>query len=350
LTLNKFKNGFMAIQLLFGGWVAICFFSNPACASDVAKQVRLPVSFDFSNEVEVSGDRVQLLDAATCSGRQEICEEAYGVDLGAAPNPGKIKFISRNEIKKMLKSEWPDAEVEINGGQTLRIKAKFVKLTKEIVREALEETLLSKMAGIDRVKVLIKKLQMTSAILVRPGEFNIRFPVFESISNQGSVDYLAKSLGGHQNLEVVYGDVDSGYEKSFNVGASLELSMLLPVASHNIVRGSLLKGQDFAMAWVKLGNGKRKYVTNIKDLRGFKAKRGVSVGEAVKSNQIMRPHVISRGQVVKLNMSKNGIEVTGQIRALENGGHGEFITAEYLKTKKHIRVRIRDSKSVDYTF
>lgn len=318
--------------------------------AQVATQVALPVTFTIDAKVEVATDRVMLSDIAKCSGAKIICEEVYAVDLGIAPVPGKIEYFSKHEIAKILAKEWPHAAIEIASSETISITSRAAKITKETIQEALIQYLNDHFSDEDGIRLVANKLQITSNPIVRVGKFSINFPIFEQILQEGWIDLIAKKFEGRQNIDVIYGSIEENYSKKITVSANISISRLLPVAAHNLLKGRILESKDIMQNWVDIGRGHNRYITTRQDLIGFETKRNLAVGEAVLSNQVARPIVVKRGQLVNLHMNNNGVIVTGQIRALEKGGYGQIISAEYLNTKKKIRVKIRDSKNVEYKF
>ena len=338
------KTPIMTLSLLGG------FVFSVIAHGQVATQVKLPVTFTIESKVEVTTDRIKLADISKCTGAKLICEEVYAVSLGVAPPPGMIEYLTKREIHKILAKEWPNAEIKIESSEAIAVSSKASKLTKAYVMDALVRFINNNFTDEDGLRLNVNRVQVTSNPIVRAGMYSISFPGLEKIVREAAVDTIAKELSGQQNIEVVYGSDKENYQKRFTASVNISVSRLLPVVSNNVVKGRILSSRDLSQGWVEFGRGNQKYITSSQDIIGLEAKRNIAAGEPLLSSHVARAMVVKRGQLVKLHMYKNGVVITGQLKALEKGGRGQFITAEYLNTKKKIRVKIRDSKNVEYKF
>src|SRR5262245_50680434 len=115
-------------------------------AMSAAPQVPEAASFALKAAAEVAGDRIYLGDVATCAGATRLCEEAYGIDLGPSPLPGKSRLLAEAEVRAVLEREWPGAALRFPETRPVKVTALAAVVTEEDVRAALAKRL-SEIAG-----------------------------------------------------------------------------------------------------------------------------------------------------------------------------------------------------------
>jgi flagella basal body P-ring formation protein FlgA len=136
--------------------------------------------------------------------------------------------------------------------------------------------------------------------------------------------------------------------KTVTAHAVLALEALLPVAARDLAKGDVIGEDDLTDGWVPLARTAVKLADTDETLAGRRLRRAVAAGQPIALSQVEAPVVVRRGQLVQLEMSDNGLAVTGQVKALGNGGYGQEIDAVYPATKKKLRVRVVDAGTVQY--
>jgi flagella basal body P-ring formation protein FlgA len=328
--------------------------------AETAPQVARPARFTFKSAVEVRGARLLLGELATCTGAAVICEEAYGVDIGPSPEPGRTLHLHKGRLKELLAREWDEAAVEIVAPEGVRITSVGLTLDDATVAAALSERLQQEFAGNERFQVALERFILAAKPRVRSAEARIEFPELVEAAKQ-SPDWLAKHLTGQQRVDIVIVEADAARdaERSDPAGepagaerihaqASFTLRQKLPVPTRNLLAGEILRESDFEDAWVVITRNAAKVAGSTADLTGRRLRRAAPVGAPVMLNQVEIPIVVRRGQLVRLTMRAGSLSVTGQVRALGSAGSGQVIEALYPATKKKIRVRVVDAATVEY--
>jgi flagellar basal body P-ring formation protein FlgA len=100
------------------------------------------------------------------------------------------------------------------------------------------------------------------------------------------------------------------------------------VPAHDIARGDVIEGSDLTFGTVTgtaLMNGT---VTSIDALKGMEARRMLRAGEAVSTNDVRRPIVVTRGQTITMTFEAPGVDLTAMGRAMSEGGVGDTVTVQ----------------------
>jgi flagella basal body P-ring formation protein FlgA len=314
----------------------------------VAPQVAMPAVFTIDEATEIETDRIYLGLIADCSGYAKICEEAYGVDLGHSPEPGKHAYLQKAKLERLLSAEWGEAAIEVVSSDTIKLFGAYVEVDGEAVAEALRQELVTKFGPETPFEVRVDKVQMGTPIKVRPMPYTLRFPVLES-TEPGNHDWILKHFSGHQNLEVhLVRDRDTGTGESFFVSAQFTLRRLLPVPKANLARGATVRREDLESVMVEIRRESARYAASAAEVVGKRLTRAAPSGSPIQLSQLEVPEVVKRGDLVTLEILTKGLTVTSRVKVMEDGGYGQVIEALHPTTKKRLRVRVVDQSTVEY--
>jgi flagella basal body P-ring formation protein FlgA len=313
-----------------------------------APQVLVPARFTFKPEVEVREGLIALAALATCAGDFSICEEAYAVDLGAAPPPGKQLTLTRRRIADMLRAEWPGIPLELDGAASVRVKAAFDGLEVEAVESRLVERVRELSEAQPDFRIGVDHVSVPKGEKLRPGACRIEFPLLDGLVGR-SPDWLARNLAGPKRLEAacIYDD-KTQRAHVFTASAHFALQRLLPVSRRDLPRGEAVRVDDFESAWTDVGKEHAGVVEDVEAARGRRLTRPLVVGRPLLWSQLEVPNVVRRGQVVRLDMRRGALDVSFQVKALGSGGYGQLIDAMYMTTRKKLKVRVKDAETVEY--
>lgn len=329
--------------------------------SDVAPQVKPVVIFTFKPVVEVVKERLTLGLMASCAGEPGICEEAYGVDMGASPAPGRMLHITRTRLEEMLAKEWPQAKIEVRAAESVRIYATYTELTEEAVLGALRTALAQEFTTEGLFQVSVERLTLPTNSRIRPGHLRLEFPELRQASSKGA-EWIHRHFAGPQRLEVhILSDenLSSGLAnadltaagsrpQAVVVQAALVLQRKYLVPRQAMAQGQVISIDDLDEHWVKVGRMPLKAASHESELIGQRLRRPASALSPILLDQLESPLVMRRGQLVRLRMQSGSLSISGQVRTLAAGSHGQIIEAMYPATKKKLRVRVVNATTVEY--
>ncbi len=314
-----------------------------------APQVPLAASFTLADSAEARDARLYLGQVATCAGAPEICEEAAAVDLGPAPDAGRSTFMTRAKLLDMLAAEWDGAQIEVKGADQVKITTGHVEIDADAVKARLADELAAAFDADARYAVAVEKVTLTGKAKLRPNDYVIDFPTLADLGGR-TRDWLVRHLNGAHPLPVRFSPQSSTAGEVTQVTASVTftLSERLPVTRRAMAAGEILTVDAFEEAWVVVGKGRQHHADKVQTLAGKRLKRPVGVGAPIMMNQLEVPAIVRRGELVTLRMSGDGVNVTGQVKALDDGGYGQAIEVMMMATKKRLRARVVDEDTVEY--
>lgn len=311
-----------------------------------APQVPLTAAFTLNAVVETGDARIYLGKVATCIGAAEICDEASEVDLGGAPEAGRTVFLSRAKLQSLLATEWDGAAIEVRGPDQVKVSSGFVEVDEAGIRSRLTDDLHAAFPEDGRYMVTVEKLNLSGKPRLRPGEYAIEFPTLVGLSER-SRDWLVRNVSGAHSLPVRL-ESTNGTGGGTQVSVHYLMSERLPVARRAMEVGDVLGAEDFEVTWVPVGRGHQTFADRVPTLVGKRLKRPVAVGAPVPLNQLEVPAVVKKGEMVTMQMHGDGVNVTGQVKVLGDGGYGQAIEVLMMSTKKRLRARVIDASTVEY--
>ena len=97
------------------------------------------------------------------------------------------------------------------------------------------------------------------------------------------------------------------------------------VPARDIMRGETIADSDLAYQNVAPDRA-RAVVASMNDLDGMQARRFLRAGEPVRSDDVRKPVLVTKGSMVTMIFTAPGITLTATGKAMSEGGMGEPIT------------------------
>ena len=98
------------------------------------------------------------------------------------------------------------------------------------------------------------------------------------------------------------------------------------VPDHDIARGEVIASSDLVYGTVPGTSSLNGIATSARDLEGHEARRLLRAGEAVRTDDVRRPILVTKGSTVTMTFDLPGISLTAIGRAVSEGGLGESVT------------------------
>ena len=110
--------------------------------------------------------------------------------------------------------------------------------------------------------------------------------------------------------------------------AAASNTIQIVVPAHDIARGEVLDEQDLDYANIAPQRFRTGLVTAFADLEGREARRALRAGDPVRSDDVRRPVLVTKGSTVTMVFSTPGITLTAVGRAMSEGGLGESVVVQ----------------------
>jgi len=120
----------------------------------------------------------------------------------------------------------------------------------------------------------------------------------------------------------------------------------VPVLSNNIENGRMIRPSDIKIITIKEKNFSKGIIVDANKLIGMTAKRMLIAGRPIKEAEVIAPQMVERGQIVTLSLNKGTMNISTQVKALENGAKGDVIRVVNLSSNKSLQAIVTGNNQV----
>ena len=279
--------------------------SAPAMAASVTGKTVVDRELEFvtlNNHITIQDGVIRLGEVF-----QGVGEYADRV-IAYAPRPGSRAVFDARWLKRVasaFKLNWrPDSSA-----QRIVVERDSLVITKSEIETLLFERLVAE--GGDA----------SSRVSLANRSFRLHLPVGEEYLL--GIDQISfDSTTGRFSAVLAWGNAK---DERRRVTGRMERMTEVPVLAKRIMGGTLIEESD--LKWVELPQARlaRNAITDASHLIGMAAKRTISAGKPVTSNDISRPKDIAKGQLVMMVLSTPSMRLTTKGKALESGATGDTI-------------------------
>lgn len=263
-------------------------------------------------------DLVEAPSSTASQHDSDHLNEILSVTVEQSPALGQDKIITGEQVIAAIRRAGIDTQsfwysfprnlvIHRQGRELSEVEAKaFLEQQRELLRDGSE----------------IKNLFFEGARFVPSGEISLSLGKTERAADGAhSAELLATSQTGSASTVKVKLYVDSFNE--------------VLIASRAVARGEILREGDFERARLNIRSVPARAAVDEADVLGLEAKRAISAGRIIQSEDLKLPNLIQAGKQITLKYEKGRLVATVLVIALESGAAGDYI-----------RVRNEDSKKV----
>lgn len=106
-----------------------------------------------------------------------------------------------------------------------------------------------------------------------------------------------------------------------------------PVALTRLLPETVLRTEDVRIARVRTALLRNDVARSLDQVVGMELRRPVAAGQPLSLTDLIRPPLVQRGAMVRIELSVGGLSVTGQAVALDAGAEGEKVRVQNLTSK-----------------
>ncbi len=99
----------------------------------------------------------------------------------------------------------------------------------------------------------------------------------------------------------------------------------VPVLRENIEYGRVIKPSDIDTITIRENRFSKNTIADPEKLIGMTARRIIIAGRPISSSDVVAPNLVERGQYITLSLKSDFMNLTTQVKALENGAKGDVI-------------------------
>jgi flagellar basal body P-ring formation protein FlgA len=130
------------------------------------------------------------------------------------------------------------------------------------------------------------------------------------------------------------------------ISGRIERMAKIPVLRQSMNQGSVIGTNDIEYIEVAQRSLKSDIMLDANKLVGMTPRRIVNAGVPVNPNDLEFPQLIERGDVVTMVFNENGLELTAQGKAMEDGAKGDRIRVTNTSSNKTIVAEVTNVKEV----
>lgn len=324
--------------------LALLSIGGEASAQDGREQPRI----SLRTKSTVVGSRIYLSDIAKCSGSELLCPEVSGIEVSQSPSPGRATYIQRSYLEQVLEKEWPGAVVTWEGGESARVEASGVELQTEEIRQKFEDLLGEGLRETSsEVRVRVQRLQPIATVVVRPAQSKIEFPEVSSWRLKDA-DWVVKNLVSNRLLQIrIASPTDPDDKTSFQANVSLLVERYIPVLKQGVTAGQMITASNVKMDWVVMRRGYQDFALSTHAVVGRTCRQSVASGEPLPPRYLESPIAVKRNQTVTMIVRSGDLAISSRATAVEQAAVGQTIDVVNLVTKKKMKARVIDEKTVE---
>lgn len=279
------------------------------------------------SEITVTTSNLKLSDVADIqSSSQQDDEAVIGLKkilLGVSPKPGQVLILAAYDIIQKLKEQGVSTNtLNYTFPKNISVRRAGRALTKEEL-----EPVISSYIKKENSSAELKQVILSSNTMVSPGDLNI------------SVESSNLMTGGRRAFDLVIVDNDH-FKQSLTIPAIVAEYREVPVAKHQLSKGSILSDDDVVMARLSIESIPQDTVSQTSDILGYEAHSEIKSGEILRLQKFAPPILIQSGSSVTMKFQSALFEATASGIALESGGMGQEIKVKNDTSKKIISGRV----------
>lgn len=304
-----------------------------ADADTGAKGVR---PFVIKPKAVVDGDRIYLKDLIGSWGESDLGAEIGNFSIGHSPKPGKERKLTGSWILSRLRSSkrLPQG-IEVSAPPIIRVTRTYQKLNPELLRRVFLSYVSSRLG---KAKYKISQVKTRG---------NDKFPVGRMTFSV--VNPIPKKLYGRISLRIaVLTDGKAGGRAT--VSGWIERYETVLCADRYLERDTILTAADLRTRQIQLSKAPTNLVTDLQDAVGKRLKRSLKPEDILHHTMLSAPHLIQKGDKVKLVARNGALRIVTLGIAKSSGGAGDQIRIENITSKKTVLGRVRDSSTVEVIF
>jgi flagellar basal body P-ring formation protein FlgA len=310
-----------------------CFFSS--VLSLWATAAEQDILIRLLAKANVTGPQICLGDVADVMGSNSPkTDKIRRVNLSRAASAGEKVKITQGFIKIALqKGGYSLGGFNFTGAPTAEVFTRSQEVSTEELLPRMKAFVLREMKETPD-NVLVKLGGPEKKIVLPAGELNASFRPPLSGKYEGTL-LITTEL-----------EVNNHLVKVLPLRVVVTVQRAVAVVKKRVEKGEKLTIENVGMIRVSTSKIPPDALRHIEVALGRTAAIPLVPGVVLRMGSLFDPPVIRRGQLTQAVMRKGNVEITVEVRAIEDGKAGDSIRVENTKSHKVLRALIEDEKTV----
>lgn len=321
---------YTGLVLLVAGNLAASDATAKESARSGAKNYSISKSLPKSNvtlrsAILVEDGIIRLGDLFENAGEYADAEIAY------APQPGKRAVFDARwlyRVARAYKLSWRPL--------SLKTRAVVERTSQEINRDEIE----------DHMVAALRDYGLKGEIDVELSHRSLQVFVAANQSTSIGIEGLSVNQSTGRFNATLVTSIGSPDSRRIRLTGRVHKMQSLPVLSKQLSRRDIIRKHHIEWRNVRTRKIRQGTITDANELIGMAAKRLIRAGEPVRTNQIQRPQLVTKGSIVTIFLKIANMNLTAQGRAMENGSKGDVIRIVNSQSKKVVEAKVTGANSV----
>lgn len=289
----------------------------------------LALEITFIQSGSVSKDTVLLSDITNVSEETPLSKALGSQIVGISPDPGLVNLLDAREIiKKIEKSHNSKLQGVIwKGSPLITVTRESETITTEQIQKIIDDYIAENNLRFPDVEVTF-----TPESLPLP---------FEIHTGSLSWDVIPSSpeIIGSSRFSVIF-KVDNKVRKNFSVKGHTKAVTSVVTATRRLKYGEIITPEMVTITDRDI-SAVQSYSKTLSEVIGSVVKRNVREGSVIGPDAVELPHVIKKGELVKIVVNHSGLVLTATGIAKSNGRLDEVIRVKNTNSNKLIYCRVQ---------
>jgi flagella basal body P-ring formation protein FlgA len=290
-------------------------------------------------EVAVSDKILTVGSIATVEGGDPQTVEAIRkVRLGFSPMPGSWRELERDVISGQLSiNGFSSSSVSVNAPRLVRIYRRSQTVDTRMLEQRLRDHILANSPW-SPDEMNITGITNVGTLAIPAGNLTME------IMKRGSGNYL-----GHETF-IVQLYVDGQEANRVLMQANIRVLRDTLVAARSINAREPISAADVEIRRMDISGAQGDASLTMDEVIGMSARSYIRAGQVITRNQVMRPMLVKRGEVVRLDARSDGFVIQTRGVAQQSGRKGDIIRVLNPTSKKMIEALVVGPQKTEVIF
>jgi flagellar basal body P-ring formation protein FlgA len=293
------------------------------------------LSICLRESASVHSGTIFLKDVADLRGSDlQAIEALSNISLGASPEFGSVKTLSRHQIDECIKAaDGPVGNEKISGASAVQVRMKGKPIEPDAIAAMLKAYIL-KTSSWKESEIEIRSIGNLNGMELPPDNAELRFSPSAVVL-------------GYRNIMAPIEIAQAGKTlRCFWITAEVVIHADAWVAAEKILPGEIVESSNFVKKSALIENFRAAYIHTLDEVVGKIARRNFSPGDLVTREAFTDPFLIKKGETVQLRLERNGIMLTSRARAEQNGRLGQVIRVRNLEFSTVLKAQVTGQSQV----
>lgn len=287
----------------------------------------MALEITLSPTATVTTSSVYLGNVAKFSEKSPLTTALATKEIRISPKAGKSAIVSVEEIKTKLNNTLPpDSDIQWKGASTITVTRQGIIIDSDNIDASIAKYLEEKSVDLPEADYSFTPRERHIPFVIPTGELIVDV-----------IPGTPKVLGSRR-FSLIY-KVDNKVVKNISIRGKLEAMAPVAVLTQNVKRGAILNPTMVQMQTKDLSK-LRTPCTNLREVLGKKLTRSLRTGSILDLSSVDFPPLIHKGQLVKMIVSHNGMQLTATGIASMNGTQDQIIRVLNSGSHKEIFCRV----------